>query len=234
MESTPGVVVDHCTSKFQLELAGSSASTSPASVSQHSVRLSLPHVSSSPGSALDHAIASTPLECPTNSRAGEMELRRSQICRDGERSSSDATMSCVATSGFHCSAEHRRRELGSVNEITGRCRFRSHTTVVPFRDEDARMCCTLLFHARKDTSPVSGWPAPPFSGGYSEGVVGFARSQMHSSPSSAPDASRFGLNALNSRPRTGPVCFCIFVNSAPPAPSAGSAPTGEPMIRPGL
>ena len=57
-------------------------------------------------------------------------------------------MSCVATSGFHCIAEHRRRLFGSVKEITGRCRFRSHTTVVPLRDELARMCCTFLFHAR--------------------------------------------------------------------------------------
>ena len=57
---------------------------------------------------------------------------------------------------------------------------------------------------------------------------------MHSSPSSAPDASRLGLNPLNSRPRTGPVCFCIFVTSAPPDPSEGSEPMGEPMIRAGL
>ena len=148
MERTPGVVLDHCTSKFQLLLAGNSASTSPATVSQHSVRLSLPQVSSSPGSACDHAIARTPLLWPTNSLAGEMELRRSHICSDGDLSSSDATMSCVATSGFHCIAEHLLRLLGSVKEITGRCRFRSHTTVVPLRDELARMCCTFLFHAR--------------------------------------------------------------------------------------
>ena len=40
---------------------------------------------------------------------------------------------------------------------------------------------------------------------------------------------------MNSRPRTGPECFCIFVNRAPlDTPSLGSAPMGEPMIRPGL
>ena len=165
MDNTPGVVVDHCTSKFQLELAGSSARTSPALVSQQSVRLSFPHVRSKPESAFDHAMASTPLECPWNSRAGEMEFRRSHTWSVGERSSSEATMSCVATSGFHCSAEHRRRLFGSVNEITGRCRFRSHTTVVPLSEEEARMCCTLLFHAKYDTSPVSGAPEPPFRGG---------------------------------------------------------------------
>jgi hypothetical protein len=148
VESTPGVVVDHCTSKFQFELAGSSARISPASVSQHSVRLSFPQVSKSPGSALDHAIARTPLLCPTNSLAGDMEFRKSQICSEHERSSSDATMSCVATSGFHCIALQRRREFGSVKEITGRWRFKSHTTVVPFKLEDAKMCCTLLFQAR--------------------------------------------------------------------------------------
>jgi hypothetical protein len=30
-------------------------------------------------------------------------------CREGAMSSSDATISWVATSGFHCSAEHRLR-----------------------------------------------------------------------------------------------------------------------------
>eukprot|EP00982_Pelagococcus_subviridis_P007218 30497-Pelagococcus_subviridis.AAC.25 len=57
---------------------------------------------------------------------------------------------------------------------------------------------------------------------------------MHSSPSSAPDASRFGLNELNANPRTGPECFCIFVISAPEVPSEGSAPIGEPIIFAGL
>ena len=58
---------------------------------------------------------------------------------------------------------------------------------------------------------------------------------MQSSPSSAPDASRLGEKLLNSRPRTGPECFCIFVTRAPlDTPSLGSAPMGEPMIRAGL
>lgn len=38
--------------------------------------------------------------------------------------------------------------------------------------------------------------------GYSEGCAGDATSQMHSSPSAAPDASRLGLKLLNSRPFT--------------------------------
>ena len=57
---------------------------------------------------------------------------------------------------------------------------------------------------------------------------------MHSSPSSAPDASRLGENEFHSKPLTGPECFCILVNKAPPAPSEGSEPTGLPMIRAGL
>ena len=124
MDTTPGTVGHHCTSKFlvgageerrnsqakqqknsarangrcrtpaaarvgrdpahsvraaahQLVEAGSSASTSPATASQHSVRLSLPQVSSRPGSATLHAIASTPLLWAANSRAGEMLFRRS-------------------------------------------------------------------------------------------------------------------------------------------------------------
>lgn len=38
--------------------------------------------------------------------------------------------------------------------------------------------------------------------GYNEGWAGFATSQMHSSPSAAPDASKLGLKLLNSRPFT--------------------------------
>lgn len=38
--------------------------------------------------------------------------------------------------------------------------------------------------------------------GYSEGCAGLATSQMHSSPSAAPEASRLGLKGLNSRPFT--------------------------------
>lgn len=46
-------------------------------------------------------------------------------------------------------------------------------------------------------------PAPrTLSEGYSDGCAGAAMSQMHSSPSAAPDAKRLGLNPLNSRPLT--------------------------------
>lgn len=61
-------------------------------------------------------------------RTGDTELRRSHSCSAGAMSSSDATMSCVATSGFHCIALHRLRPEGSLNDTTGRCFFRSHTT----------------------------------------------------------------------------------------------------------
>mmetsp|Transcript_13317 Transcript_13317/g.48470 ORF Transcript_13317/g.48470 Transcript_13317/m.48470 type:complete len:274 (+) Transcript_13317:1486-2307(+) len=125
VEHSPGTVGDHCTSKFQLSLGGSSLTTSPVIVSQHSVRLSLPHVSSRPESAGHQDMASTPLVCPTNSFSGEMELRRSHTCSAGERSSSEATMSCVARSGCHCMAEQRRAPLGSEKEMTGRCFLRS-------------------------------------------------------------------------------------------------------------
>ena len=36
-------------------------------------------------------------------------------------------------------------------------------------------------------------PAPPFIAGYREGCAGLPTSQMHSSPSAPPDASRLGL-----------------------------------------
>lgn len=58
-----------------------------------------------------------------------------------------------------------------------------------------------------ETPPCTHEPQSPrarltFSAGYSVGAVGFARSQMQSSPSAAPEASRLGLNVLNSRPLT--------------------------------
>lgn len=47
-------------------------------------------------------------------------------------------------------------------------------------------------------------------GGKWEGSAGAAKSQMQISPSSAPEASRFGAIALNSRPRTWSLEFFIF------------------------
>jgi hypothetical protein len=41
-----------------------------------------------------------------------------------------------------------------------------------------------------------------FKGGKRFGSEGFARSQMHISPSSAPEASKLGAIVLNSKPRT--------------------------------
>jgi hypothetical protein len=40
------------------------------------------------------------------------------------------------------------------------------------------------------------------SGGYTVGSLGFLRSQMKTSPSSAPEASQFGVSSLNSSPET--------------------------------
>jgi hypothetical protein len=40
------------------------------------------------------------------------------------------------------------------------------------------------------------------SGGNTSGSLGFLRSQMRTSPSLAPDASRFGVSSLNSNPVT--------------------------------
>ena len=44
-ESSAGILGDHCTSKFQLALGGSSHVTAPVKGDKHSVRLSLPDVS---------------------------------------------------------------------------------------------------------------------------------------------------------------------------------------------
>mmetsp|Transcript_14619 Transcript_14619/g.36386 ORF Transcript_14619/g.36386 Transcript_14619/m.36386 type:complete len:490 (-) Transcript_14619:471-1940(-) len=213
VEKTPGTLGHHCTSKFQLLLVGSSHRMSALCTSQQMVRLSLALDSSRVGSWCDHAMLSTPFVWPTNSLRGDTLLRRSHICSVGDLSSSDATTSCVATSGFHCRADARRVLLGSLKLITGFCLFRSQTTVVPLAEEDARMCCTLQFQEMYVISlpPVPGAEAP-FRAGYSDGVVGLARSQMQRSLSPAPDASRLGLNVLKSRPLTAPVCFCILAN----------------------
>lgn len=48
------------------------------------------------------------LVCATNSLRGDTLLRRSHICSVGLRSSSEATISWVAMSGFHWRAEQRR------------------------------------------------------------------------------------------------------------------------------
>ena len=77
-----------------------------------------------------------------------MLFRRSHTCSVGERSSSEAVMSWVATSGFQARAEQRCDPLGSMKLITCFCLFRSHTTVVPWEEVEARMCCTLQFQAR--------------------------------------------------------------------------------------
>jgi hypothetical protein len=73
----PGVRADHCTSKFQLEDAGISATTSPEDVSQHSVRLSFPHDSSREVSDGHQAMDRTPFVCAVNVRWGETAFRRS-------------------------------------------------------------------------------------------------------------------------------------------------------------
>lgn len=53
-------------------------------------------------------------------------------------------------------------------------------------------------HAKASASPVG----PTLRAGYREGCAGLATSQMQSSPSAAPDASRLGLKLLNSKPLT--------------------------------
>ena len=79
------------------------------------------------------------MACPTNSLSGDTEFRRSHIWSVGERSSSEATISCVATSGFHWRTDARRwlqrgeggedgeegRAMGSTEE-QGRYRQAGH------------------------------------------------------------------------------------------------------------
>lgn len=72
---------------------------------------------------------------PTNSFSGDTLLRRSHICSVGERSSSDATTSCVATSGFHCRMDARRRLRAHIVAVNG-----CVETLTVLRDECAMRC----------------------------------------------------------------------------------------------
>lgn len=54
----------------------------------------------------------------------------------------------------------------------------------------------------RSNTPSLGRVQRTLRAGYREGCAGFATSQMHSSPSAAPEASRLGLKLLNSRPLT--------------------------------
>lgn len=75
-------------------------------------------------------------------------------------------------------------------------------------------CCTAALEPHPAAAPP---PAHTLSAGYSDGCEGAATSQMHSSPSAAPDASRLGLNELNSRPLT-----CRHRQGAQQQPSAAA------------
>mmetsp|Transcript_11043 Transcript_11043/g.36222 ORF Transcript_11043/g.36222 Transcript_11043/m.36222 type:complete len:381 (+) Transcript_11043:1087-2229(+) len=194
---------DHCTSNVQLAEGGSSQSTSPVAGSQQSVRLSLPDEMSKFSSCGHHDAVRMPLEWPVSSLTGANALRKSQICMLGKASSSEATMICVATSGFHAMTELRCPRFAElVKLMTGFLSLRSHTTERPLCDVDARMCVTLRFHATQEMSaPGPGDFAP---GETTRGVDGFVRSVMKTSDSAAPEASSSGTAGLNSSPRTGP------------------------------
>lgn len=51
--------------------------------------------------------------------------------------------------------------LASLKLITGFCRFKSQTTVVPLLLHDATMCCTFLFHATYVMSVPALLPGAP-------------------------------------------------------------------------
>mmetsp|Transcript_29472 Transcript_29472/g.70885 ORF Transcript_29472/g.70885 Transcript_29472/m.70885 type:complete len:214 (-) Transcript_29472:482-1123(-) len=204
VERIAGSLGDHDTSKFQLDDAGSSHMIWPVLGFQQSVRLSLPHVSSIDVSNSHQDMARMPRLCPDSTLAGECALRRSHIWRIGVLSSSEATMTCVATSGFHARAARDVLLTVSVKEMTGRFCRKSQTTDVPLAPVEARMCSTLGFHATQLMS-MSGCVGAP--GVYTSGFSGFCKFQIRISDSVAPEASRLGLKGLKSKPRTGPLCF---------------------------
>ena len=127
------------------------------------VRLSLPDEMRRLESKGHHDAERMPLWWPRHSISGAVALRRSHICSTGLRSSSDATMTRVATSGDQATTLLRcARLFGSVKLITERLSLRSHTTLWPPCDVDAMICGTLRFHATHEMS--AGGP-PSFAPG---------------------------------------------------------------------
>ena len=118
---------------------------------------------------------------------------------------------------------------------TGFLSLRSHTTERPLCEVEARMCCTLRFHATLEMS--EGGPLLLAPGEYTLGEVGLLRSVMNTSDSPAPEARRLDTDGLNSRPRTcmyGVVAW-VHVDAAwmhtggapPPGASRCSRPAGQ-------
>lgn len=152
-ETSPTFLGDHSTWKVQLEAGGSSVRYSALSGSQTIVRLSLPDEISRLVSKGHQLAERMPLWCPRSSSSGAKALRRSHTWRTGLRSSSEATRTRVVASGDHSITELRCvRLFGSWKLITGRFCFRSHTTLSPPCDVEARMCGTLRFHATHEMS----------------------------------------------------------------------------------
>mmetsp|Transcript_41681 Transcript_41681/g.87041 ORF Transcript_41681/g.87041 Transcript_41681/m.87041 type:complete len:241 (+) Transcript_41681:2669-3391(+) len=151
---------DQRTSKFQFPPAGSSHMMVPILGFQQIVRLSFAHVRSIELSCGLHDSPRMPRECPRSVFAGECALRRSHIWRMGVVSSSEATMTWVATSGFHARQDREVRVAESVKLMTGLFCRRSQTTEVPLLPVEARMCSTLGFHATHVMSIVGcvAWP----------------------------------------------------------------------------
>merc|ERR1719265_544136 len=137
-----------------------------------------------------------PLVWPAKSLKGYWQLRKSHICMDGLRSSSYATTSWVGTSGCHTTLEHRNLLAGSLKLITSFFIFRSHTTVVPWLDEEQRMCWTLRFQAQASTSDPACLLLLP--GLYRSGCVGLSMFTMFTSESLPQVARRLALLGWNS------------------------------------
>eukprot|EP00955_Chlamydomonas_euryale_P022719 240126-Chlamydomonas_euryale.AAC.2 len=101
--------------------ADTNAHTCAAATSHTIVRPSRAELASSDASCGHHASPVAPRAWPTNSLSGPELLRRSHICSVALRSSSPATMSCVATSGFQASTDARLtlQRRGKVGGGTG-------------------------------------------------------------------------------------------------------------------
>jgi len=132
----------HRTSKFQFPDAGSSHMMEESFGFQHRVLESLPAVRSIDESKGHQDIERMPRVCPWSVFAGAWAFLKSHICRIGVVSSSEATMTCVAMSGFQARHDREVFVAESVKEMTERFWRRSHTTEVPLDPVEAKMCST--------------------------------------------------------------------------------------------
>mmetsp|Transcript_222 Transcript_222/g.581 ORF Transcript_222/g.581 Transcript_222/m.581 type:complete len:217 (-) Transcript_222:476-1126(-) len=204
-ERSDGLCGAHFTSKFHCaDETSQKVSMVPVELFQQLI-LSLPQDSRRLESIWFQESPRMPFEWPEISLKGYWTFRRSHICIEGCRSSSYEMRSCVDTSGFQATDEQRARFAGSWKLTTSFFCLRSHTTVVPVFEQEARIqgSVALRFQAQHRTSDPACLLV--FDGLYRSGVLGLSMFRMLTSPSWPHVAMRLGLVGWSSTQLTLPL-----------------------------